>query len=139
VDAEFVVTRTVEPGYGGTFRVGVGRVAPVAGPLRDTFADETLAPRGRFVVLELTLTNLGADPARLWDASGFRLRDGRGRRFSPDPAASRALAWERGAVTYVFQPGLPYPALLVWDVSPDAAFTLEVEGTDVAVPLAWRA
>jgi len=134
--AEFEFTGTAGKDYEGTFRVRVGRLRPVTESLYDNVYDKPLEPRGRFVVLDLTLTNIGTDPVNLWEYFGFRLRDDQGRRFSPDSDASRVLERERDVVTFVFQPDLPYPALLVWDVALDADnFTLEVEGTDVSLPL----
>jgi len=120
----------------GQFHIKPGIVQPVTELLVDSLYDKELIPRGKFVFLLLEMTNIDTEPASFYSKSSFLLRDAKGRAFSPDSDATRTLMFDLDLYEDVFQPGLTYDVVLVWDVAPDATgFHLEIKDTTISVPV----
>lgn len=117
-------------------RIAIDSIVIISGGLHNPTTNAVISPRGVFVALSLKFTNLSNDPVSGWDDYDVLLRDEKGRALSPDNDASFALTEQRGIFVYVFQPGLPYEQVLVYDVAPDAkTFAAEIKHTTIHVPL----
>ena len=82
---------------------------------------EEQTPRGVFVAVHLTVVNTGMVPAA-FPFSDLRLTDGAGRVFSPD--SDTTTDWLIQNTDFYqsaeLQPGLPYEAVVFFDVPRDA-------------------
>jgi hypothetical protein len=102
------------------------------------------APRGRFVLALVAVSNLGPAPAPL-PADALALVDARGTRYPPVPAASTAYlsAYQRGlrgdlSMEEPVPPGAGIVSVpVIFDVPPDArGLTLVVDGAQSGWPVA---
>jgi hypothetical protein len=118
------------------FHVEIQSFWQLADQLHARHADTTLIPRGRFVAIHYIVTNLGNEPSHGFGEYKWMLRDQKGRTFSYDDDATMLMTLNLDLYANPFQPGLAYAQIMVYDVAKDAtSFTLEVQGTTVALPL----
>lgn len=117
-----------------------GFTAVVTGTaMTSTVGNEYLseAARGVYLVVYVTVTNTRQAPAE-FPYDSFTLTDRGGRAFTPDSnAIITLLNMELDLSMYdELQPGLPYPAAIVFDVPFDAkGFSLVAEVSNTSIPL----
>jgi len=140
-------TSAAEPAPGGTvrsqdnaFQFGDLRMAVTDIRLTTSVSEgrDTVEAIERFASVLLTVRNTGDVPTSL--AGRLRLRDGRGREYTPNLTATAAVALRdedrQDALAYELQPGLNIDLVVVFDVPDDAEdFRLRVLGGYVDVTL----
>lgn len=98
-----------------------------------------VTPSGVFLVVPITITNLGSLPLMFSSAQQMVVIDGQGRRYDADPRATDAAFLIDFALRPSFaprQPGLAVPDVIVFDV-PTNATDLSVEAIDgsLSIPI----
>jgi hypothetical protein len=104
----------------GTWTLTLKRVDIV--PSVVDYADDTIAARGKFIVVRLEVMNQSTTPD-FFPVTSFRLIDGNGRQYDTDFDVTSGLLIKEehvGVFSDKLQPSLPYAYPLVFDVAPDA-------------------
>lgn len=139
-DTSTEVTPTSARTQDDAFQFGDLRMAVTDIRLTSTVSEgrDTVVAIERFASVLLTARNTGDTPTSL--AGRLRLRDGRGREYTPNSAATAAVALRdeerQDALAYELQPGLNVDLVVVFDVPDDAEdFRLRLLGGYVDVTL----
>ena len=122
--------------------VEVARAASSCGPRGERASSADAGPmleaHGVFLAVNLEVTNAGLEPIDRFPWWQLRLRDDKGRVFTPqtDATASYEASQQPRQRPEDYQPGIAYDEVVVYDVPPGAgAFTLESEDGTLNVPL----